>query len=236
MGDSRDNSRQSKFRIKVTTDGPYIITGKIPMSKQVIIPDQQGYSYKWEEGIKYPDQEQYALCRCGQSGNKPYCDGTHTVVEWNGTETATTDEYLKQARRLRGPGMDLTDAQRLCASGRFCDRAGGTWKLTQKSDNPSAREMAIQQAADCPSGRLVAWDKQTGQALEPEFEHSLGIVEDPKAKVSGPIWVRGGIPVEACDGTEYEVRNRVTLCRCGRSENKPFCDATHVLVGFTDEK
>ncbi len=227
---------KKKYRIKVTPDGPYIITGDIPMSKQVIIPDRQGYSYKWEEGIKYPTQEQYALCRCGHSGNKPYCDGTHTKIEWNGNETASTDDYLQQARRLRGPALDLTDAQALCASGRFCDRGLGTWKLTQKSDNPEYRDMAIQQACDCPSGRLVAWDKETGQAIEPVFEPSVGIVEDPQAKVSGPIWVRGGIPVEACDGTEYEVRNRVTLCRCGRSENKPFCDATHVLVGFSDEK
>jgi Uncharacterized conserved protein len=223
-------------RIKVTPDGPYIVTGDIPMSKQVIIPDKQGYSYKWEEGYKYPGREQYALCRCGHSGSKPYCDGTHTGVEWNGTETASMEDYIQQARRLRGPGIDLTDAQELCASGRFCDRAGGTWRLTKQSDNQEARNLAIQQACDCPSGRLVAWDKQTGQAIEPEFKPSLGIVEDPGAKVSGPIWVRGGIPVEACDGTEYEVRNRVTLCRCGRSENKPFCDATHVLVGFSDEK
>jgi CDGSH-type Zn-finger protein len=226
---------RAKYRIKVTPDGPYIISGNIPMSKQVIIPDSKGYSYKWEEGIKYPDKEQYMLCRCGHSGNKPYCDGTHATIEWNGTETASTDDYLQQARRLRGPKMDLTDVQRLCASGRFCDRGLGTWKLTQKSDNPENHDMAIQQACDCPSGRLVAWDKETGQAIEPDFDPSIGIIEDPKAKVSGPIWARGGIPVQACDGTEYEVRNRVTLCRCGRSENKPFCDATHVLVGFSDE-
>ncbi len=227
--------RDNKIKIKVTPDGPYIVTGDIPLSRQVIVPDQQGYSYKWKEEFKYPRQEQYALCRCGHSGSKPYCDGTHTRTEWNGTETASTEDYLKQARRLHGPGIELTDAQELCASARFCDRAGGTWKLTKKSDNPEARDLAIEQACNCPSGRLVVWDKQTGQAIEPDFEPSLGIVEDPRLKVSGPIWARGRIPVEACDGTEYEVRNRVTLCRCGRSENKPFCDGTHVLVGFSDK-
>lgn len=51
----------------------------------------------------------------------------------------------------------------------------------------------------------------------------------------GPLWVRGGIPVESSDGATYEVRNRVTLCRCGRSSNKPFCDGTHKGVGFRDE-
>jgi CDGSH-type Zn-finger protein len=45
--------------------------------------------------------------------------------------------------------------------------------------------------------------------------------------VSGPIWVRGGISVYSGQGMLYEVRNRVTLCRCGKSTNKPFCDSSH---------
>ncbi|MCJ7713336.1 CDGSH iron-sulfur domain-containing protein, partial [Candidatus Bathyarchaeota archaeon] len=53
-------------------------------------------------------------------------------------------------------------------------------------------------------------------------------------KVSGPIWVKGGVIVESSDGTSYEVRNRQTLCRCGKSENKPFCDGTHIKAGFND--
>jgi CDGSH-type Zn-finger protein len=227
---------EKKGRIKVTPQGPYQVSGKIPLSKWTIVPDEKGYSHHWEEGMNYPDQEEYALCRCGHSDHKPNCDGTHKLIEWDGTETASRDNYLERAKRLRGPGLELTDYTRLCASGRFCDRVGGAWKLTRKSDKPEARATAIQEACDCPSGRLVAWDKATGQAIEPHLEPSIGIIEDPGAKVSGPIWVRGGIPIEGCEGTEYEVRNRVTLCRCGRSENKPFCDATHVLVGFTDEK
>jgi len=226
----------NKGRIKVLPNGPYQVSGHVPMTKWMIVPDKQGYSHHWEEVMKYPGQEEYSLCRCGHSHNKPNCDGTHMQIEWDGTETAGKDNYLEQARRVHGPEMDLTDAVKLCASGRFCDRLGGAWKLTKNSDDPQACDLAIQEACDCPSGRLVAWDKKTGQAIEPNLEPSIGIIEDPGARVSGPIWVRGGIPIEGCDGTEYEKRNRVTLCRCGRSENKPFCDATHVLIGFTDEK
>ncbi len=61
------------------------------------------------------------------------------------------------------------------------------------------------------------------------------MIEDPQEGVSGPLWVRGGIPVVSADGTPYEVRNRVTLCRCGASQNKPFCDGSHASIGFTDE-
>jgi len=44
--------------------------------------------------------------------------------------------------------------------------------------------------------------------------------------------VRGGVRVVAADGEDYEVRNRQTLCRCGQSQNKPFCDGSHKEFGF----
>ena len=59
-------------------------------------------------------------------------------------------------------------------------------------------------------------------------------MQDPHESVSGPISVRGGIVIESADGREYEVRNRVTLCRCGQSSNKPFCDGSHVGCSFHD--
>jgi hypothetical protein len=73
----------------------------------------------------------------------------------------------------------------------------------------------------------MVWGKKTKKTIEPEFEKSIGLIEDPAVGVSGPIWVRGGIPVESADGKTYKVRNRVTLCRCGKSSNKPFCDSSH---------
>jgi CDGSH-type Zn-finger protein len=64
----------------------------------------------------------------------------------------------------------------------------------------------------------------------------INLVEDPQNKVSGPIGFRGGIPVESSDGTTSEVRNRQTLCRCGKSQNKPFCDGSHIDEGFNDDE
>ena len=78
----------------------------------------------------------------------------------------------------------------------------------------------------------MVWDKQRGAALEPDLAQSIGLIEDPAEACSGPIWLRGGIALIAADGTEYEVRNRVTLCRCGESKNKPFCDGAHAAVKF----
>jgi hypothetical protein len=87
---------------------------------------------------------------------------------------------------------------------------------------------------NCPAGRLVAWDKETKEAIDPELPISIGLIEDPAQDCSGPIWLRGGIHVASADGFEYEVRNRVTLCRCGQSGNKPFCDGSHAQMKFKD--
>jgi len=221
-------------KIKIVKNGPYMVSGNVPIAKQTIIADEEGISVRWQEGEKYPEKAECGLCRCGQSKSKPYCDGTHQKINFDGTETASRKKYLEQMEKIEGPDLDLTDAPDLCASARFCDRAGGTWNLTRDSGNPESRKTAIEEACDCPSGRLVAWDKKTGKAIEPKFAPSIGLVEDPAAGASGPLWVKGGIPVESADGKEYEVRNRVTLCRCGRSKNKPFCDGTHISVGFSD--
>ena len=131
--------------------------------------------------------------------------------------------------------MNLTDAQSLCASGRFCDPDGGIWALIEQTNDSNVRELVKRMAGNCPSGRLVVWDRSTGQPSEPELEQSIGVVQDPPAGVSGPLWVRGGITLQAADGQAYEVRGRVTLCRCGASNNKPFCDGSHVSIGFRND-
>ena len=216
-----------EFRIKVSKNGPCLISGGVPLAEEIIHIDVEGQCHGWREGKKYPLQENCALCRCGHSRHKPFCDDTHIKVHFDGTETASHESYLEQANEISGPALRLTDAKALCASARFCHRAGGTWKLTSQSDDPEAKKTAIEEACDCPSGRLVTWDTD-GKAIEPDFEPSIGLVEDPQAHSMGPIWVRGGIPIESADGTPYEVRNRITLCRCGRSSNKPFCDGRHL--------
>jgi CDGSH-type Zn-finger protein len=213
--------------IKVSKNGPYLVSGGIPIVKQTITTDTEGIPNEWRSGKEYQLQENCALCRCGQSKNKPFCDGTHIKVKFDGTETASKEPYLVQAKEIDWPALKLTDVENLCVSASFCHRAGGIWLLIPQSDNAEAKRIAIEEAGDCPSGRLVVWDKKTRKAIEPELEQSIGLVEDPQVGVSGPIWARGGIPIKSADGKTYEIRNRVTLCRCGKSSNKPFCDSSH---------
>lgn len=232
---SIESSKKKNCKVVITKNGPYLVSGGLPLNKEIIITDTKGTPIKWKKGHHYPDQDNYALCRCGKSKNKPYCDGTHAKINFNCTETASRKKYLEQAEKISGPDLILTDAEDLCAVARFCHRAGGIWKLTENSDNKKSKEIAIEEACDCPSGRLVVWDKKTGKPIENKLEPSISLVEGPEENASGPIWVKGGIPVESSDGTKYETRNRVTLCRCGKSGNKPFCDGTHISIKFKDE-
>jgi CDGSH-type Zn-finger protein len=222
-----DPRNGAKYRIKVLKDGPYLVTGGVPLSEQIILVDDDGQCHGWKEGKTYPTTERYRLCRCGRSSDRPFCDGTHVEIEFDGTEEAARTAYVEQADEIAGPGLILTDAPAFCASARFCDRAGGIWRLIKESQNPDARQIAIEEACDCPSGRLVVWNEE-GKAIEPILEPSIGLVWDTQEGKMGPIWVRGGIPIESADGTTYEIRNRVTLCGCGKSSNKPFCDGSHL--------
>jgi CDGSH-type Zn-finger protein len=222
-------------KVRISRNGPYLVSGKLPLRKEVIGTNADEESIKWLPASPYPTHESYALCRCGHSANKPFCDGSHAKVGFDGTETASRKPYLEQAEVIRGPAMSLTDVESLCAFARFCDPNGKVWNLVSEADSPTAARHFISQTCACPSGRLVAWDNATGKAIEPPLEPSIGLIEDPAQRCSGPIWLRGGVPVIGADGFEYEVRNRVTLCRCGASKNKPFCDGAHASIGFNDD-
>jgi CDGSH-type Zn-finger protein len=213
-------------RIRVSRNGPYFVSGRVPLANMTIGYDAGGFAYRWRKGREFPVPEKYALCRCGRSKTKPFCDQSHTQVGFDGTESASRKPYLKTARRLRGACLDLTDAEELCASAGFCLRAGDIWNLMRRTRNPGKRRTVIAEGRNCPAGRLVVWTKD-GQAIEPETEPGIALVRDPRAGMFGPLWVRGGIPVISAAGFSYEVRNRVTLCRCGESANKPFCDGSH---------
>ncbi len=227
--------KSSSAKVTIAKDGPYIVSGDLPLSKTIIGADAGGESVEWRQGQTYPAQAQYALCRCGRSANKPFCDGSHAKSGFDGSETASRQAYLDQATVIRGAALSLTDVESLCAFARFCDPNTTVWRLVRKSDDASARQNFVDQTCACPSGRLVAWDNASGQAIEPKYEPSIALIEDPAKGCSGPAWLRGGVPLIGADGFAYEVRNRVTLCRCGASQNKPFCDGSHAASGFSDE-
>ena len=216
------------MKITVTENGPFLVTGGVPLSVMEICNDDEGYCRTWRKVREFPLQESYELCRCGRSGNKPFCDGTHAKAGFDGTETAGSEPYLGHPEITRGPALELRDYGNLCVHARFCMRAGTIWNLTQESGNPAAQATAVEEACNCPSGRLVLKDRKSGTTIEPALDKSIAVIEYPPRGEHGPLWVRGGIPVVSADGKTYRVRNRMTLCRCGKSHNKPFCDGSHI--------
>ena len=216
-----------KIKIHVLKNGPYLVSGSVPLRKMTIQCDNNAVPSDWLIGEQLMTSETYTLCRCGQTKNKPFCDGTHVKVNFDGTEMSDNEPFEKMAKVIDGPELMLKDAEILCASARFCHRGGDIWPQIPKSDDTNLKANALRNACDCPSGRLVIIDKQTDKTVEPSLEKSIGLIEDQGIGVDGPIWVQGNIPVYSAEGKLYEVRNRVTLCRCGKSTNKPFCDSSH---------
>lgn len=216
------------MKIKVLAQGPYEISGNIPLNRMTIISNTKGQGESWQKETTYPiSEEPYHLCRCGHSQSKPFCDGTHTHITFIGTEVADKTPYDKQALVYEGQTVNLMDQESLCAVARFCDRMGGVWELVARSANPKYEEIALYEACSCPSGRLTII-KKNGEKIEPPLECEISLIEDQAKNCKGPLWVKGGILIEDTSGDTYEARNRVTLCRCGESANMPFCDASHL--------
>lgn len=222
-------------KIKVTENGPYLVSGDVPLNRENSIPNKEEIPERWEGRGKIEAGKSYSLCRCGRSKTMPFCDGSHLKTKFNGAETAENVKFDDQAETFEGPDLILKDAENFCSIARFCDRGERVWNLVENPKNKAATKLAIEESCDCPSGRLVVCDKKTGKKIEPQFDPSISVTEDIDACLSGPLWVKGGIPIESAKGEQYEKRNRVTLCRCGKSSNKPFCDGTHLNVEFIDK-
>lgn len=218
---------EQEKKIKVIANGPYEISGHIPVNQLRFVPDAQGNSLDYQKIDSYLDQEKCYLCRCGHSHEKPFCDGNHDHIHFEGKEAASHQTYDEMAKTIQGHVMDLMDAEELCAVARFCDTHGSTWQLIEQGTTEQEKEIIKEQCVHCPSGRLTAVTKE-GERIEPLLEKEISVLEDTAAMVHGPLWVKGGIEIEDAEGEPYPVRNRVTLCRCGKSYNKPFCDGNHM--------
>lgn len=219
--------------ITIVANGPYLVRGNIPLTQEVITPVNGHREYRTARA--FPRQETYALCRCGRTSTPPFCDGSHADANFRGAETASREPFEERADIYSGPGVTLYDDNR-CAYARFCHREDGdVWSLTELSDDERLKREAVHESVDCPAGRLVHVDSETGVMYEPQMQPSIAVLEDMEEGVSGPLYVRGSIPLISADGSTYELRNRYTLCRCGASRNKPFCDAMHVSIEYDDE-
>jgi CDGSH-type Zn-finger protein len=211
--------------ITVIPNGPLKVTGNVTLYRRHDVHSEHGEPLAWETTAHLEHDTTSFLCRCGQSGTKPFCDNSHTQG-FNGTETAT-GTYAERSNELGGTGITVRDDRSICVHAGFCGtRVTNVWRQVRHTDESTVRLEVIGMVERCPSGALTY--RFDGGDVEPLLPEAIGAVDD------GPLWVTGGITVRRSDGTEFERRNRVTLCRCGASANKPLCDGAHRTMGFRD--
>jgi uncharacterized Fe-S cluster protein YjdI len=80
----------------------------------------------------------------------------------------------------------------------------------------------------CPSGALTY--KRIGSAADAQKPFA-----EIKVMKNGPLLVEGCCTLKDMEGKVAASHGPFALCRCGGSKNKPFCDGTHVKIGFDDE-
>lgn len=206
-----------KPAIDVASDGPYLVHGV-----ETLV------------GSKGPIETKanYALCRCGGSANKPFCDGTHKKIGFKGTNES--DPAKRKTREYVGKDITVLDRRWICAHSGECVRGlPEVWRVDARPwiqpDNADASKVA-EVALHCPSGALtVAVHGVETQVPSPPRTPAVTICKN------GPYQVTGGPELRNPDGLEPPVLERYSLCRCGASKNKPFCDDSHTTIGFVDD-
>lgn len=218
-------------KIVVQANGPYRVSGGIPLVRKTQVVTDQGEPLTWRRGETLPAGERYDLCRCGQSRNKPFCDESHLAAGFDGTETADTRPTAERQMIYPG-GTELvvkTDGW-LCMNSGFCgNRLATIRELVEHTDDVNVRSNVVAMVERCPSGSLTYAMAPDEPDIEPDLPQQIAVVTEITADgpLDGSLWVTGNIPIERADGQPFETRNRVVLCGCGRSMSKPLCDGTH---------
>ena len=217
--------KKSSKKITIVSNGPYLVSD-LPLDEAIMVCTEEGSAVGWKKGKVIETPTNYALCRCGHSKTPPFCCGEHTKINFDGTETASKDSFSRNVEKTVGKKLTLLDNDSFCNHSGFCTVGEGVWNLVEGAETTKSKEEAVKKTCNCPTGRLVVIDSKTKKELEPNYKEEISLITEPEGQ--GAIWVKGKVEIKSSDGKSYEKRNRVCLCRCGKSSNKPFCDGTHL--------
>ena len=224
-----------EMKIRVIKNGPYRVTGNIPLTRLKQVMSDQSEPLSWQELPPHePEGEAYELCRCGLSENLPFCDGKHVRAGFDGTETARTDgSPLRSVSYHNKDGFTITKIVPLCMSAGFCVRVDTSFdELAELGEDEKDRQTVIKMVEDCPGGSLIYRQTPHGEIVEKDLPPQIAETLEGTwyGNIRGPYWVMGYIPIERADKAPFVPRNRVTLCGCGMSSYKPLCDGTHRVI------
>lgn len=209
--------------LRVALDGPYLVTNVEKFTNWL--------------GEEFPLAPQMALCRCGQSSIKPYCDGTHAESGFSGVKDSKRvpdkrDDY-------KGQQIEIFDNRGICAHSGFCtDRLTSVFHVGKEPFvTPSGGRLdeIIQSVRACPSGAL-SYALDGGEArhqVDQNRSTSIEVSKDGPYRITGtPVLVdEHGNDIPRAEGSS---REHFSLCRCGHSQNKPFCSGVHWSIQFKD--
>ncbi|MBV8153856.1 MAG: CDGSH iron-sulfur domain-containing protein [Candidatus Eremiobacteraeota bacterium] len=209
------HERNARTTIRPETDGPYIVRNLRKLTNSL--------------GETLPVRPIVALCRCGGSNLKPYCDGTHARIGFSSAKSA--DRTPDRLDRYDGESIVVFDNRGTCCHfGNCTDHLPAVFHHDGEpfvTPDGAPPEAVIDIVRACPSGALgYAKDGVTyaGESRDPE----IYVAHDAS------YYVRGGIELEGEPRNRGASREHYALCRCGKSKNKPFCDGSHWYAHFED--
>lgn len=223
-----------KPKIQPLPNGPYYLINDMQPKVVYNLQNFKGEPLSTTVGI--------ALCRCGASKNKPFCDGTHSVIGFSSAnktleENDDIEKIVIKDKRRDYPGKEITvhDNRRICSHAAECvNNLSSVFKLGSRPwINPDGSKMndIIEVVRRCPSGAL-SYSIDGVEYRDPEEQRNPTVT----VLKNGPYHITGGIELigENIQFGEGASKEHYTLCRCGASENKPFCDGAHKSSNFND--
>ena len=202
--------------IKLAADGPYIV---------------KALKHCANKNGAIETSAPMALCRCGASASKPFCDGTHAKIGFTSNKLEGRTQDKRES--YRGGQITIHDNRGICAHAGICtERLATVFRMKQEPwidpDAASVDEI-IAVIQDCPSGAL-------SYSMETDSDHGRNVEPSILIAKNGPYVVTGGVELVDASWGEGASKSEYTLCRCGASKNKPFCDGSHWDINFSDDQ
>jgi CDGSH-type Zn-finger protein len=210
-----------KPRIACLPNGPYYLLNDLQAAPVPNLRRASGAACATVRGV--------ALCRCGGSKNKPFCDGTHGTSGFEDRNSA--DPARNRRDRYAGKRITIFDNRGICSHAGFCtEELKAVFRMGAEpwiDPDGAAAEEIMATIRKCPSGAL-SYAIEGVEAQAPPRAPMVTVTEN------GPYAVTGGIGLADIPFGDGASTEHYTLCRCGASKNKPFCDGSHWDAGFRD--
>ena len=208
-----DTSDRPRPLIEIAPRGPYLVSGV--------------ETFVDADGRPCGAEPNMALCRCGHSGSKPFCDGAH--VSHGFTGELRTDFPAK--RDYVGRNVTVSYNKSICSHAGICTtRLGPVFNVKARPwiQPNAARADDTRNTVDaCPSGAL-SYPSQDDRPTRPNATPAIRVLKN------GPLAVTG-VELTGTRWADGATRDHYTLCRCGGALSMPFCDGTHASIGFRDD-